>query len=160
MIQASELRKGSKVLFAVQGRRRNEIKPRICTVKEIHELTALVDDMGLPLSLFFTSDDLQPIPLTPEILIACGFTYMKIEGVASLDEDNPKREENTHNWTLNIKRQGIYDGKGRLELVKWGDGPKEKIWFSDQWLRVEMKSLHQLQNLYFSLTNTELNYLP
>lgn len=99
---------------------------------------------------------LEPIPLTLELLVACGFSYIKVKGVASLDEYNPVREESTHNWTLNIKREGIYDGEGRLELVKWGDSPKEKIYFSNQWLRVEMKHLHQLQNLYFSLTQKEL----
>lgn len=98
----------------------------------------------------------EPIPLTPDILEEkCGFSYMCVEGISRLSEYVGEEEEkgDTHNWTMSIN-QSDYCDRFRFEIVKWGE--QEYFTFSNQWLRIRIKYLHQLQNLYFALTNTEL----
>jgi hypothetical protein len=78
---------------------------------------------------------IEPIPLTPEILEKCGFVKQMM-------------------WTYAI------DIVGNMKLVYylgekgWSIGNKNYSDFSN------LNYLHQLQNLYFSLTGTELNYTP
>jgi len=76
-------------------------------------------------------DDHKPIPLTPEILLKCGFTSDK--------------------WLMSF-----HLGENKMWIDKtsnefyWVFGRKET-----KYLRI--KYLHQLQNLFYSLTNEELN---
>lgn len=82
----------------------------------------------------------QPIPLTPEILEKCGLK----NGNSELDR-NVFYSTNKHlaQFSVNISGSfGIYVG----------------VFIA---LRsVHLEYLHQLQNLYFALTNEELNYTP
>lgn len=87
----------------------------------------------------------QPISLTPEILVACGFQKFSHEpgykvGSDFLDEKDERCDEYT---------------KGKLTIMDWGNGFVLSNSFSFS-LRVELKHLHQLQNLYFALTGNEL----
>lgn len=83
-------------------------------------------------------DDIIPIPLTPEILEKCWFVQSMEAGffLHWPDEDLELR---------------IYNDKYYFQ-------PDHCLMpVDDRW---EVKSLHQLQNLYFALTQTELNYTP
>ena len=75
---------------------------------------------------------LQPIPLTEDILIKCGFVV--IDGT------------NCHRLKNDICDIIVYPS-GHIEL--WNDIETIKI-------NTAIKYLHQLQNLYFSLTGNEL----
>lgn len=73
-------------------------------------------------------EDFRAIPLTEEILLKkCGFEF-----------DSVYISYNNGYFTL------IYN-EGHISLVVEG-----------QWLTLEIKYLHQLQNLYFALTGEEL----
>lgn len=75
-------------------------------------------------------NDCYPIQLTPEILDKCGF-----------ETPDEYRE------TVKYKDRVIID----LHMGKYLLRDNHYI---------ELKSLHQLQNLYFALTGAELNYTP
>jgi len=75
---------------------------------------------------------IDPIPLTPEILYNCGFTY---DGTCFI-------------------RKGIFIGEFKSGLKYM---PTNQLYWGGN---IEIKCLHQLQNLYFSLTGEELNYTP
>lgn len=69
----------------------------------------------------------KPIPITADILLKCGFSF----------ED----------------KDALYWVKGAFNLEKDVVG---KFWFEVYSHYNELKYLHQLQNLYFALTNEEL----
>ncbi len=75
----------------------------------------------------FIQDHVHPIPLTPEILEGCGF---KPEGLQCDFSNN------------------------EIDLDKTDNG--FKVSFNGSMEGVELKYLHQLQNLYFALTGKEL----
>jgi hypothetical protein len=81
----------------------------------------------------------RPIPLTPEILIAVGFKDMDGEFCPAYQLEQVEIE--------------ILPDDSYYARIKW-DKDGTSLFLAD------VKSLHQLQNLYFSLTNTELNYKP
>lgn len=76
-------------------------------------------------------DSYQPIPLTPDILLKCGFKNngftFRLQG-------------------LSIKFPGTLHKKGRTYFSGWCIIEKSPEY------------LHQLQNLYYSLTGEEVNY--
>ncbi|MES2382337.1 MAG: hypothetical protein V4538_14925 [Bacteroidota bacterium] len=76
-------------------------------------------------------EHIHPIPLSPEILDKCGFTWY--------DNDWYETKSKIH-LSVELFTGYIYFGKGEY-LYK-----------------AEIKYLHQLQNLYFALTGTELTY--
>lgn len=89
------------------------------------------------MSVIEGENDLEPIPLTHTILEKCGFVSTDIKGELQLDLDeavclvgNP--------YMFNI---AVY----KLQLAVWGN-----------WVRNKINYLHQLQNLYFTLTGEEL----
>jgi len=94
--------------------------------------------------------DIEPIPLTPEILEKCGFEDISDKkGVI----DPITKEEFKEDWIrfvigLEYTPEGAYKCKMELELDEEG-------WYVDHHY-VYVKYLHQLQNLYFALTGTEL----
>lgn len=103
--------------------------------------TTLTENM---IGLIFSSDkglalnDFEPIPLTPEILEKCGFEKQD-------DGDGGYyRELLSENGILFVEG----DKKGYTDV------------FIDCWEQIRVRYLHQLQNLYYSLTGTELNYQP
>ena len=75
----------------------------------------------------------SPIPLTPDILLACGI-------------------ERTGNLALNL-----WWRIGDVYLKNLNDGFEIII---NDFSISKLKNLHQLQNLYFALTGTELVYNP
>jgi hypothetical protein len=89
-------------------------------------------------------DSLLPIPLTPEILEKCGF--VPCHPIKNFPQYTDYRLEtvviNYHpDWGFCEFEFGRKDVEERAYLCK-------------------VKHLHQLQNLYFALTGTELNYKP
>lgn len=91
-------------------------------------------------------DDLEPIPLTPQLLSKCGFAI------------------NGDYWYLNFKRE-CDDQLSYLFVSKAIDDPKE-MWyygFQSPLGSVNINNvyyLHQIQNIIFSLSYNELNYQP
>ena len=82
----------------------------------------------------FRTGDIKPIQLTEDILLKCGFDEIK-------DSDYKYRVFEIKDW-------------GKIKLVN-GILETAEYYFLDG-LNYEIKYLHQLQNLYFSLTNNEL----
>lgn len=84
-------------------------------------------------------DYFKPIPLTPEILKKCGFEVLQADG--------------TMNKTI------AYNGY--LAISTYTDDCKYwKIKNYYAGTNAKIKYLHQLQNLYYALTDKELNYQP
>ena len=78
-------------------------------------------------------ENLTPIPLTPEVLRDCGF---------QINDDSCFPDCTLGDFRVNF---AIHDG-----VVEYG---RERIYEF-------IPPLHQLQNLYFALTQTELTYKP
>lgn len=78
------------------------------------------------------NNELHPIPLTEEILLKCGF----------------RRENYISKKAWNISF-GFYNIWGII-------GDKFTLYLNGDETETEIKYLHQLQNLYFALTGTEL----
>lgn len=78
----------------------------------------------------YVESQLAGIPLTPEILEKCGF---EVKGGYAYAAE-------VKNWRMKIYRNegGSYN------------------WAISNWNVIELKHLHQLQNLFYSLTGTEL----
>lgn len=112
----------------------------ICEVTSIH-LVPQINEAHIRVSGFVDKDpqycfydyQLDPIPLTPEILEACGFV-----------------QSNEFDDTFRLNELDIYYRKGYCEWVvdDRGDNEGTRPRF--------IKHLHQLQNLFHSLTGQEL----
>lgn len=126
MINANELRIGNWVTEL--------IKNRIVSIDGIepsHEFVWVNYLNGLG-QYKVGIDNIEPIPLTPEILEKCGFDK---------------------NCILKLSQ--------RLN-IEWSYG--KEFWLTKEdeiiYYFENIQHLHQLQNLYWYLTNTELNYTP
>ena len=102
----------------------------------------------------------EPIPLTEDILVKCGFNKNKIKGVTrfvdSIEDIDPSdKNKYTYWWDKNIPTNNYVYDLPRFTLVQFGKG--SDIYWKYQMLSVKVKSLHQLQNIFYCLTNTELN---
>jgi len=94
----------------------------------------------------FGADNLEtyanPIPITAEILEKCGFVFgatsSTMWGIKDSDGD----------W---LEFEGIFNGILEPYMYYTGANISQKA---------KPKHLHQLQNLYYSLTNEELIYKP
>ena len=132
MINANELRIGN---WFQQDASNNNAISRFFTVDEIKRYgvrsTYIRQDTNQPHTSLFSLDSIHPIPLTPEILEKCGAIVYEF--------DNGLGNQ--------------YRIKDRLFVIRDGD-------IVDYGSSVIIKHLHQLQNLYFALTNEELNYTP
>lgn len=93
----------------------------------------------------------RPIQLSEEILIMCGLKASSTKGIASFSEE--VEEGDTYWWEEKVKRSDITDGFNFC-IARWGE--EGEFTFSYQDLRVRIKYLHHLQNLYNSLTGTDL----
>ena len=80
-------------------------------------------------------DNLNPVPLTAELLLKCGFVYNAVDDCFD---------------RLNLRVRIL----GNLICAFIGF----EVGFGKEWhdANIELKSLHQLQNLYFALTGKEL----
>lgn len=131
-MKANELRIGNWVNFTYKHK--GEYNSRACRVIGLDDAgQILVLDKGLTLEL---RGEAQPIPLSPEVLEACGFAK---------DE-----QANGDVIWFRASVQYIYPKSGHPHFMHYGYP------ISSQ----RCQSLHQLQNLYFSLTGEELNYSP
>lgn len=136
-MKSNDLRIGNWLNFSYKFKGKPQLRP--VQVLELYTKFAIFKDKGgLDLQLFYNSDELKPILLTPEILQHVGFT----------------RENN--GWHIN--KSGSYMQRyfslfdenfcaGKLDLVLNG---------SDMILP-KVKHLHHLQNIYFALVGAELN---
>jgi hypothetical protein len=132
MIQASEVKVNNVFIRELRTSRGLEYDHDfILTEEQMGKLFG--DNIGLALQ------DLFPIPLTPEILIAVGFKDMDGEFCPAYQLEQIEIE--------------ILPDDSYYARIKW-DKDGASLFLAD------VKSLHQLQNLYFSLTNTELKYTP
>jgi hypothetical protein len=135
MIAANELRIGNWVDAEIgtlkKPNRANIVINGVYTSTPPPSVQSYIISYGRSIDL----NNLLPIPLTPEILEKCGFVKQMM-------------------WTYAI------DIVGNIKLVYylgekgWSIGNKNYSDFSN------LNYLHQLQNLYFSLTGTELKYTP
>lgn len=137
-IRSEELRIGNWVNFI-----RVPVKMSAINWEEWGELRPYFEYSSWP---YYTTtfENIHPIPLTPDILIACGF--MKGES-----------------WFVHqIYYQDFIDiCCTRKNQFSYGEpiyGPVKVQGFNQK--GILLKSLHQLQNLFFSLTGKELEYKP
>lgn len=90
---------------------------------------------------FYAMEDIDPIPITEEILLAMGFEWDDIR---------------TH---IDKTEKGLY--KEFMMMLKTSDG---KRWYAAPFgypiQSARTYYVHQLQNLYFSISGEELNYQP
>lgn len=106
------------------------ISDRIETVEEILSVYVETSING-GLKHYSNYEDIQPIPLTPEILLKCGARQLP------------------HGYFIG-KLKFTYEHNELSEFVRFHYSGKIAY----------IQYLHQLQNLYFALTNTELIYKP
>jgi hypothetical protein len=94
----------------------------------------------------FHSSDYYPIPLTPEILEKCGFYFYS----GSIVSGSLRIDPSTMSINFVCDKDNIPQFSIEDYLSRDGDGL----------IMNHIKSLHQLQNLYFALTGEELIYKP
>ena len=119
-MKANELRIGNCICKSLQSGNGRKLFQKI----NAHDLLRIEDD-----KLF----NYEPIPLTEEILLKCGFK---------------------------LSHKGFTYDKKRLSICLPCDSYKNGRVYFNSWCISEksIDSLHQLQNLYFSLTNEELTF--
>lgn len=83
-----------------------------------------------------TINNAEPIPLTEEILLKCGFVNIESKNIYKLYLPNDNQLLIGFNFQSELR---LYYKVFNVDLV-------------------EIKSLHQLQNLYFALTGKELEF--
>lgn len=142
MINDNELRKGNWVIFDNTNKRhpqQHHVKVLELKEKEV----VVLDPVGLQLSLFYQTNSIRPIPLTPEVLEKCGFT-----------------KDNAGDWEYQI------DPLLYLKMIASMDENWYPIYIESTgsdyktMSLIGIKHLHQLQNLYWILTQTEIEYKP
>lgn len=108
-----------------------QVNSPIMQVKEITDHTIGLYMPGSEADPFlYDIDEVFPIPLSPEILEKCGF-----------------------------KKHNNYYTKDEFYIFEAFNSGKCFSYSTDQYY-VELTSLHQLQNLYYSLTGEELIFKP
>jgi len=144
MIQANELRLGNLVY-----RRSVAYRLVVLEIKKDSIVTRFIDDSDSlcnerPISEF------TPIGLTEKLLLKAGFEE-------SVDESN---ESIYSKWySINDKSTTIFSIKVTNEDIMPDDVEIKDfdIYDGDRYIK-SVKSLHQLQNLYFALTGKELEF--
>ena len=134
MIQVNELRIGNWVWNGYSG---------YMVVTELKRESISLRHHQFEVDGKYSYSDISPIPLTPEILIACGFKDTRTRRVGFPDDII---EFNNGDYEINV------DDGYNFVLATNDYGSMSAF--------VEVKYLHQLQNLYYSLTGQELIYKP
>ena len=138
-ITANELRFGNVVIEKVLGE---------CEVRQIGKEWAAVRKFGDTANYTIDINNLSPIPLDASVLERCGFrTWGHSKQISTLVVSDLMNLEFTR------KSENSEDGF----TIRWSDGIVEGE-YAD--IPVPITSLHQLQNLYFSLTGKDLEYKP
>ena len=106
-------------------------------VFRVNEIKKRICVFGGKLNYRVKYEDLLPIPLTEEILLKCGFEYDKYAGSFIKDDFNFDLDKTVNNG---VNGFDVY--------IK-----------NEEHVISKIKHLHQLQNLYFALTNSELECL-
>jgi hypothetical protein len=149
MIQPNELRVGNK-FFVIDRKGVVHIPvpiPFTIATIDIFTVKGLFPNEslhGAPHPHEIEIKDLDPIPLTEERLIKAGFTEDDNETfIKRIDKDSfaVSSYNNKEFWW------STYD---------YNPGMEENAW---TW-RMEVKTVHQLQNLFFAITGEELNLQP
>lgn len=137
MIKASELRIGNHVLYKPYGNRDGE---RV-TIAGILGMKAYFNKYTNESGMLHA---MRPIPLTPEILEKCGFE----------DATNGYRATGNNGglWRIGSPLRGQH-----IDLYEHYEFGKGVTGYFLGHFEYVMKSVHQLQNLYFALTGEELN---
>lgn len=138
MIQANELRIGNWVDIDAWADGSEIKRGRIDEIKSnegVFNFSVRPNYTGRFVSL--DAKKILPTPLTPEILLACGFYKWK--------KDDPILTDGGCDYYVN---------ENTMEFgIFWEvDGSTTRL--------RHVKHLHQLQNLYFALTGAELEYNP
>lgn len=122
---------GKKVI--VNQIKKDNSKYYLWCIKKPHEIA----------SIYQVIDAFEPIPLNEEILLKCGFLRTKVPMKSDIEYIDYRMGQ----FVLFILPKGIVE----VEFCAAHNTIEER-----GYLR-EIKYLHQLQNLYFSLTGQELN---
>ena len=142
MIKINDLRIGNYIQFGILNIVKVEsIKPKTLIAKAKDsvsgkdEIWDMVSFSGNTASGASRIEVFEPIPLTEEILLKCGFKYVEYFNSFGTKE---------YGYKL-----GILTIRQSLEKTKY-------LYDYNNDLYVELKSLHQLQNIYFFLMGQEL----
>jgi len=127
MIKASELMQGNKL---------QDLNGNKFEVKEILEKYV---ETTISTNGYFRYDEIEPIPLSEEILLKCGFEIQSNAGVKYISFGRINKSKQIYLPIVN----------NILSLSIW-----QNKMFTD--LGTRIKYLHQLQNLYFALTGHPL----
>lgn len=87
------------------------------------------------------AEEFDPIPLTEEILLKCGFK--------KTEEYYASYEENIDVYTIGFFNIAFIDNEYKLWICI-----EEDTFYSFSWTKIQY--IHQLQNLYFALIGKEL----
>jgi hypothetical protein len=90
-------------------------------------------------------DDYRPLKITEEILLRFGFKRFEIDGVVGFD-------------FFRSNEKTIWYEIGDFLIIQWGDD--SPFFYSRHNLRIEIKYVHKLQNIYFEIESKELTYTP
>lgn len=108
----------------------------------LHQIAIVLGlESGVNYQLHYTT--LEPIPLTEEWLSNLGFV---------IHEEDSKRYFNPH--TMFFELRNVTALENGFKIIA---GYPEKTYFKG--ISIEIKYVHQLQNLYFALTQTELKLI-
>jgi hypothetical protein len=129
MIKANELRRGNFVMH--NGK---------LTLCDNMVLAEAYDNYKTPKTWDFS--DFNPIPLSPEVLLACGFT---------------KHSNSNEYWTFWQLPNGWYISESH-HVEESAGVVKGEFYYSEEFIHIP--NLHWLQNFYFFNTKTELTYKP
>jgi len=139
MVDVKELRIGNWVSYLGNNTRTNSIS---------------VGDNGGYVSTFrtgaITQNQIEPISLTEELLLKCGFEWDKAYKAFRSESFCPLicKNDGTDYWRIDTSKEGYhqeYDNKLYLTSEK-------EYTVSDK----PIEYLHQLQNIYYALTGKEL----
>jgi hypothetical protein len=121
----------------------------ICNVVEIQKNIFYVEDEH-GAEFKNTTTDLKPILLTEEWLLKLGF-----EKIESSNFDYQLQVQNSISSGQEESYIWVDLGDVEEEWADW-DFPRTSIVTESYWIKTNAKSIHQLQNLYFSITGKEL----
>jgi len=83
----------------------------------------------------------EPIRLTEEWILKFGLKRFQLDGVVGLDRSDPNEKT-------------TYYEMGKITIVQWGENTP--FFLSNNNLRIELKYVHQFQNVMFALVGEEL----